>query len=85
MCALVLECDVFGLVEPSDIVVLDEDVAGFAGDGGGFSEFNGGFVVLVYGGRQWLGMPEVCGKLAVENYVFSSFCECFIFGFARVE
>ena len=69
------------LVEPPDVVMLDEDVAGFAGDGWSFSEFNSGFVVFIdYSGR-WLRMAEVFGG----NDVFGAFCECFIFRFTRVE
>ena len=46
MCALVLKFDVVSLVEPPDVVVLDENVAGFTSDGGSFSELDGGFVVF---------------------------------------
>ena len=85
VCALVLECDVVCLVEPPDVVMLDEDVAGFAGDGWSFSEFNSGFVVFIdYSGR-WLRMAEVGRELSVENDVFGAFCECLIFRFTRVE
>ena len=47
MCALVLKFDMVSLVEPSDVVMLDENVAGFTSDGGSFSELDGGFVVFI--------------------------------------
>ena len=85
MCVLVLKCDVVCLVEPTDVVVLNEDMAGFAGDGRSFSKFNSEFVVFVdYSGR-WLGMAEVGSELSVKNDVFGAFCECLIFRFTRVE
>ena len=42
-----LKFDMVSLVEPSDVVMLDENVAGFTSDGGSFSELDGGFVVFI--------------------------------------
>ena len=47
MCALVLKFDMVSLVEPSDVVMLDENLAGFTSDGGSFSELDGGFVAFI--------------------------------------
>jgi hypothetical protein len=38
--ALVFEGDVAVFVQPSDVMVLDEYVSGFAGDSGGGGEFD---------------------------------------------
>ena len=85
MCSLVLEFYAFGLVEPSDVVVLNENMTGFTGDSGGFSEFYCGLVIFIDGGGCWLGMTEISGELTVEYDVFGAFGECFIFRFTGVK
>ena len=42
-----LKFDMVSLVEPSDVVMLDENVAGFTSDGGSFSELDGGLFFLM--------------------------------------